>query len=283
MSAAPDLFQDLQSDQKGYLLLSEYLKKNAGISMPLNNKNLCLMASRLGKVFKKYDLNTYQELYSRITKGDNFIRDEFIMALTTNTTHFFREGTHFEVLLRHLPELVRLDSKDSDFRLWCAAASTGQEPYSLGMTCHEFFEAHKQNNYKILATDIDAKVLEKAAQGIYSGQEVENINSLFLQKYFISRKIEDGKFYRVQDFLSQHITFARLNLLEEKYPFKKKFNVIFCRNVFIYFEKNLVHQIIEKMAEVMHPGGLLFLGHSESGAMRSSQFKMVGHAVYRRI
>ncbi|GIL16488.1 MAG: chemotaxis protein CheR [Oligoflexia bacterium] len=283
MSAAPELFTDMQSDRKGFQLLSDYLRNAAGISMPLNEKNLCLMASRLGKVMRNHNLDSYAELYKRMQMGDMKVRDEFIMALTTNTTHFFRESIHFDTLTRYLPSLCQLNPKDNEFRLWCAASSTGQEPYTLAMTCHNYFEYQPQMNCKILATDIDLKVLSTAAHGCYQHNEVANIDSATLKKYFHRVHSVKGDRYQVNTNISDLVRFSRLNLLDPQFPFKKKFHVIFCRNVFIYFEKDTVAQIISKMADVLYPGGLLFLGHAESGIMRSPVFKNVEHAVYRRV
>ncbi len=283
MNDAKDLFYSLQRDQKGFMILSDYLKKSIGISMPLNNKNLCLMASRLSKVMRVFNFVSYNQLYEHLRKGDHKIHNEFLIALTTNTTHFFREQRHFEILSRELPRLCQLDSKDHEIRLWCAASSSGQEPYTIAMVCQDYMDLRVGSDYRVLATDIDLNILGRAAAGYYTENEVLNIDESRLKKYFQLVRSNQGRLYRVKSNLANRLAFAQLNLTETYFPFKKKFHVVFARNVFIYFEKDLIDLIIDRIADSLHSGGLLFLGHSESGTMRSSKFEVTEHAVYRRL
>ncbi len=284
MNESQELFQKLQKDTKGFLFLSEYLRQNVGISMPLNSKNQCLMASRLARLIRDYSINSYSQLYTRIQKGEVSLQKEFIMALTTNTTHFFREEKHYGVLYDWLERFSKLNKKDDDVRIWCAAASSGQEPYSIAMTCESFKELHFDFNYRILATDIDLKILSKALRGEYLPSEVKNISDELISKYFnVVETSVSEKRYQVKKHISNAITFAPFNLREEHYPFKKKFHCIFVRNVFIYFDHSLIQQILNNMAEYLYPGGLLFLGHSESGTMKSPYYSMIEHAVYKRL
>jgi chemotaxis protein methyltransferase CheR len=205
------------------------------------------------------------------------------MALTTNTTQFFREKSHFEYLSTEMSRLYSIDSLDSELRIWCAASSSGQEPYSIAMTCDAYAEQNFGGNFRILATDIDTNILTRAAGGYYSPTEVGPLPGWQLKKYFQEMQKQEQLFYRVRSKIADHVSFAQLNLLEPRLPFKMKFHTIFARNVFIYFERELIDHVIARMAEALYPGGLLFLGHSESGSMHSTKFRTVAHAIYQRI
>lgn len=284
MIESQGFFHNLQKDSKGFLLLSEHLKKQCGISLPLNNKNQCLMASRLLKVMKDHSFESYRELFQQIHRGNKNLNREFIIALTTNTTDFFREEKHFSVLTHWIPKLQNLDQSSDEIRIWCAASSSGQEPYSIAMACEEYKQNYFTFSYRVLATDIDQAILTKALKAEYKPEEIKSIPIDFLKKYF--SQFKENSFenrYKVKRYLSDSITFALFNHNNENYPFKKKFHCIFVRNVFIYFELDLIQTILNKMAECLYPGGILFLGHSESGTMKSPYFKVIDHSVYQRI
>lgn len=275
--------EDLQNDHSGFSALSDVLKKLSGINLPLNPKNCCLMACRLAPILRTKNLDSYQRYLQYILSAGDQARQEFVSALTTNTTHFFREPRHFDLLKLKLPELLKIKEKNPnrEIRIWCSASSTGQEAYTLAMTLLESIPNISNWNIKFLATDIDQDVLEKASNGIYNSNEVESIPPLYRQKYF--QKVADGgDYYQVKPQLRRIIQFAPFNLLSEKYPFRYPFDIIFCRNVLIYFDLKSSQQVVNKLSAALSLSGYLFLGHSESGAMKSPLLSQIGPASYQK-
>ncbi len=281
ISREKGLFDRLQADVDGFRLLSDELKDRTGINLPENSKNLSLMASRLHSRIADMGLETYQEYLELLRDDDPELVRDFIQALTTNTTHFFRESRHFDFLREALPGMLRQKKPGSDLRVWCAAASTGQEPYTIGMTLMETLGAQSGWNLRFLATDIDDSVLRTAIEAAYTEKELGDLNPMLRQKYFESEGKGSGREYRVKPSLRALIRYANLNLMNE-YPFQHKFDIIFCRNVLIYFDRQTVDRVIEKLADALAPGGLLFIGHSETGALRCASLEPVSTAVYRK-
>jgi chemotaxis protein methyltransferase CheR len=278
-----ETFKKLVSDEAGFILLSEYLKNSTGINMPTTPKNLSLMAGRLSSLLREYNFDDYLGLYAAITGGRADIAKHFIQSLTTNTTHWFREAQHFAKLEEYITKLLNQGHRD-EIKIWCAASSIGHEPYTISIVINEALaKAGKKNGYKILATDIDEDVLQKAASACYTQSELNGLSLEQSKKYLDCKTGKFNQYYRVKKEYADPVHFAKLNLLEPQFSFKNKFDIIFCRNVFIYFEKSVTHSIINKMAPFVRNGGLLFLGHAEAGAMKSDQFKSIAHAVYERL
>jgi chemotaxis protein methyltransferase CheR len=281
ISKEKSLFDRLQADVAGFRLLSQELKERTGINLPENSKNLSLMASRLHSRIADMGLETYEEYLELLRDDDPELIRDFIQALTTNTTHFFRESRHFDFLQEALPGMLRLKKPGSDLRVWCAAASTGQEPYTIGMTLLETLGVQSGWDLRFLATDIDDSVLRVAIEAVYTEKELGDLNPMLRQKYFESIGRGSGREFRVKPPLRNLIRYANLNLMNE-YPFQHKFDIIFCRNVLIYFDRQTVDRVIEKLADALAPGGLLFIGHSETGALRCASLEPVSTAVYRK-
>jgi chemotaxis protein methyltransferase CheR len=283
--AAPD-HNDLQSDSKGFSILSGILKDRCGIDLPETPKNLSLMSSRLRKILMARGLSTYSEYAALINAGASGAMNEFISALTTNTTHFFREGEHFDHLKRVLPGIIESRNKSGqrELRVWCAASSTGQEPYTILITILESGALNPNWTIKFLATDIDLAVLEKATRAVYREDDLANVSPALRQKYFLSEKSKnDETFFRVKPQFTSMIRFARLNLIESAWPFQHQFDVIFCRNVLIYFDSPTAQGVIEHLASQLNPGGYLFIGHSECGHVKTRLVKPIAAAAYVRL
>ncbi len=284
--ALGDDLNRLQADEAGFQRLSAILKTHCGIDLPLTPKNLSLMASRMRKVLNARKMASYAEYATLLEGGQKGALNEFVTALTTNTTHFFREAEHFEHLKTMLPTLFankRKAGQPNELRVWCAASSTGQEPYTILMTLLESGALPPNCDIKFLATDIDLTVLEKAARGVYKEEETENIPPLFLSKYFEQDQTNDGsKWRRVLPEFGSKIRFAPLNLVEA-WPFEKQFDIIFCRNVLIYFDSVTAQKTIERMAQQLNPGGLLYVGHSESGHVKTRLVRAMSAAAYQKI
>lgn len=279
-------FEKLQKDERGFQLLSSLLKTTTGINLPLNDKNSALMAARLAPLLREHGLNGYSELHALLQR-DPRLMGVFINCLTTNTTHFFREGAHFEALTKLLPAYLEQKAKargPRELRVWCAASSTGQEPYTILMTLLEARpDLVDSGMLKFISTDIDVDVLKRAAGGTYTEQETQGIPKALLSKYLKPIKTSSGETrYRFEPKLLNAIRFAQLNLMSDPYPFQHKFDIIFCRNVLIYFEHDTASAVVDRMARSLAPGGYMFLGHSESGTMRNPQLTQISHALYQK-
>jgi chemotaxis protein methyltransferase CheR len=279
----------LKEDREGFLELAELIYQRAGIHLPENSKNLTLMASRLNKLVDVAKLGTLTEV-ARRARRDTRLMEQVIEAMTTNTTYFFRESSHFDLLpgvARDLLDQKAKSSQPAELRVWCAAASSGQEPWTILITLLEAFGDKLPFQLKFLATDISIEVLEEASMGVYTESEIQGLSPTRQSKYLNSTanpiKAKSGAEFRVRKDLLSQIRFAQFNLMSDPYPFKRKFDIIFCRNVLIYFDRPTVERTIEKMTGCLSPGGSLFLGHSESGMMRRKDLKTISHAAYRKV
>jgi chemotaxis protein methyltransferase CheR len=276
-----EFFQSLNADEQGYNKLAGWLKAHVGIHMPPTPKNLTLMASRLSKIMGRLNLGTYAELYQQLQLGNREVQKAFIEALTTNKTEFFREAHHFKVLPRILQDILQ---KKSELRLWCAAASRGHEPYSILFTLLEGGLDLQKHRLKFLASDIDQTVLEMASKGVYGVGELTEVPVPMRERYMVRmRDVGQGERWKVRDELRQLISFACFNLVEFPYPFQHKFDIIFCRNVLIYFDRETVVRVKEHLAQVLAPDGYLFIGHSETGSGRVTTLQTIEAAVFKKL
>ncbi|WP_273046977.1 MULTISPECIES: protein-glutamate O-methyltransferase CheR [unclassified Pseudoalteromonas] len=237
-----------------------------------------MVYSRLARRIRERKLNNFEAYleYLKSNKDQEF--DAFINAITTNLTSFFREIHHFEFIRTQLiPDLLKANKQSKRVRIWSAGCSTGEEPYSLAMTIYNAFPSTW--DVKILATDLDSNVLEKAQKGIYTAANVNGLEPAQLKRWFLTSK--DGESYKVKDKLQESISFKRLNLLQD-WPMKGSFDLILCRNVVIYFDKETKDQLFQRYANILNSQGHLFLGHSESMGKEHSQFKNLGKTMYRK-
>jgi chemotaxis protein methyltransferase CheR len=284
LAAANDFSAGLRQDTQGFLAIASLLFRLTGINMQPNDKNLSLMAGRLGPMLRLRGLPGYGALRTAIDAGDTDLAREVVAALTTHTTEFFRESAHFSLLTKLTPELLARAQREGgrDVRVWSAACSSGQELYSLAMTLSEAAPDTFPAGFKLLGTDVDLDVLERAAAGSYSENEMASVPPLYRQKYFREQRHAGGRSWQTKDAIAEVVRFAPLNLAETAYPFRFPFDVIFCRNVLIYFERGAAVAIVERLVRQLRPGGYLFLGHSETGALRSGSAESVATAVYRK-
>lgn len=200
--------------------------------------------------------------------------ESFTNALTTNLTSFFREAHHFPLLAEHLKL-----AHDRPITIWCSASSTGEEPYSIAMTCCEAFNTLTPP-VQIIATDIDTNVLATAANGVYTIDRLDKMTPERAKKFFLRGKGEQQGMVRVRPELRQLITFRQLNLLADSWSLQGQFDVIFCRNVMIYFDKATQRRILSRFVPLMKPHALLFAGHSENFLYVSDALKLRGKTVY---
>jgi chemotaxis protein methyltransferase CheR len=200
--------------------------------------------------------------------------ESFTNALTTNLTSFFREAHHFPLLAEHVKKL-----REQPIQIWCSAASTGEEPYSIAMTVCEAFNTLTPP-VQIIATDIDTNVLATGAQGVYGIDRIDKMEPERARRFFLRGKGDQEGMVRVRPELRQLITFKQLNLLGDSWPLKGPFDVIFCRNVMIYFDKATQRKILSRFVPLMKPDALLFAGHSENFLYVSESLKLRGKTVY---
>lgn len=250
-----------------------FIHKKSGIVLTMNKKNM--VYNRLLKRLRDCNIDNFSD-YLRMLEREplNAEWQAFINALTTNLTAFFREPHHFATLTDFLKS-----RRNSNINIWCSASSTGEEPYSIAMTVSDVLGANAINA-KVVASDIDTEVLEKAKQGIYRIEELKTLTALQRQRYFMKGVGEYEGFARVKPALSNMIEFRYLNLTEGDWQLQHRFDAIFCRNVMIYFDKEMQIKLLERFAPLLKPDGLLFIGHSENISQLTKQFVINGQTVY---
>ncbi len=256
------------------------LYEHAGIS--LNDGKSDLVYGRLARRLRALRVASFSDYlkYVNSAAGEGEMV-HFINALTTNLTAFFREPHHFEFLAQTaLPEAIQRHQADRRVRLWSAGCSTGEEPYSIAMTLFESQLCRDSWDTRVLATDLDSNVVEAAHQGIYATRRIADISRAHAGRWF--HYLQGGDDVQVDSTLQSVITFKQLNLMHE-WPMRGPFDIIFCRNVVIYFDKPTQKRLFDRYADILVKGGYLFLGHSETMHNLSDRFELIGKTIYRKI
>ncbi|HTS16054.1 MAG TPA: protein-glutamate O-methyltransferase [Verrucomicrobiae bacterium] len=263
-------------DPRTFQKFCELIYEKAGIK--LGPQKEALVSARVGKRMRSLGIEEFEEYYQFVRSdesGGELV--ELLNAISTNVTHFFREERHFELLEQILREWAA--AGQTRFRVWCAASSTGEEPYSLAITLRESLD--DLSDVKILATDISTKVLAFAREGVYEQKHIEKLPSGALARHFtIQRDASKGKVYCVNPELKRLLTFVRLNLAHPPFPMTGPFDVVFCRNVMIYFDNDVRRGLLSEAYRLLRPGGYLMVGHAESLSGMLSNFKSVEPSVY---
>lgn len=255
--------------------------KHLGIALADTKREL--VYSRLTKRLRQLGMSGFSDYCDLLETGGAGELVHFTNAITTNLTSFFRENHHFEALTKTLlPELMKKKSRDRRLRIWSAGCSTGEEPYSIAMAVKETILQGSHWDVKILATDIDSNVLATASHGVYGLERVGNISQKRLKQWFMRGRGEHEGMAKVSSELQDMITFRRLNLMEE-WPVKGYFDVIFCRNVVIYFDKETQKNLFDRFAEKVDDHGYIIVGHSESLFNVTDRFELLGQTIYRKI
>lgn len=246
--------------------------RRAGIA--LSDAKRDMVYSRIARRLRALQLQSFKAYLEHLqTAHDDAEWTEFTNALTTNLTAFFREAHHFPVLAEHLLQAARPVS------IWCSAASSGEEPYTIAMAACEAFKTLRPP-VAIIATDIDTNVLAKAERGIYPIERIEKLSAQRLKAFFQKGRSKQSGMARVRPELRSLITFKPLNLLASEWPIGGPFDAIFCRNVMIYFDKQTQAMILDRFVPLLKPGALLFGGHSENFLYSSKAFSLRGKTVY---
>ncbi len=264
--------------------LANLLYEKTGIV--LNEKKKEMMYGRLVRRLRALDIKSFADYCDYLRGSSGNVELGFTLnAITTNTTNFFRENHHFDYLRDKILPPVRKQidqNPNHHFRIWSAGCSSGQEPYSIAMVMHKILGKKAQNS-KILATDLDSNVLDKGKRGQYDAKLCrETIPRLFLATHTQKVKSAKGDELVISDDIKNLISFRQLNLLHD-WPMTGSFDAIFCRNVMIYFDKATQKELVRRYAEYLKPGGILYVGHSESLLGVSDIFKCQGKTIYRKI
>lgn len=261
-------------------LLARFIKLNSGIH--LRDEKKTLLVSRLTHLLTELGVQTFSEYYQLLVRDKTGMElSRLVDKITTNHTYFMREAEHFDFFRTTVLPFLKNSVKDRDLRIWCAASSSGEEPYTLAFILDDFFSGEALFwDKKILATDLSLNVLEKAKEGIYSEEAVSTLSKMWVLNYFT--KMHNNNFI-VNQKIKDQVIYRRFNLLENHYPFKKKFHVIFCRNVMIYFDQETKNKVTQQLYDQLEVGGYLFIGHSESIVRDTTKFRYVQPAVYRKL
>ena len=255
-----------------------YMKRNYGIDL---SQKRTLVGGRLENYLLRNGFSSYDEYMSKVESNPNSPEaTDIVNVLTTNHTYFMRETSHFDFMRRvALPWAKAKAGNTKDLRIWCGASSTGEEPYTLAMITLDFFGLeHKQWDTRILATDISTRVLEHASKGVYLKEEIEPLPQNWKRHYF--KQIGADEF-RVKDELRRELIFRQFNLMNQ-FPFRKKFHIVFLRNVMIYFPPEVKLQLVRKVYDFMEPGGYFFIGTTESLDRKNIPFQYVQPSIYRK-
>ena len=248
---------------------------HAGIALSPNKQDM--VYSRLARRLRASGDRSFAQYLVRLERGDAQEWEPFINSLTTNLTSFFREAHHFEVLSRHLKSMP--DKRP--IRIWCNAASTGEEPYSIAMTAVEAFNSPSPP-VSIIASDLDTHVLAQGERGVYPAERLAKLTPEQVLRHFLKCRAGAENHVEVRPELKRLITFRRINLLDASWPVQGPLDAIFCRNVMIYFDKQTQYGILKKFVPLLREDGLLFAGHSESFLHATDLFRSLGRTTYVR-
>lgn len=249
--------------------------QRAGIH--LHEGKQAMVYSRLSRRLRDTGHTSFRSYLSGLESGEGQEWQEFVNALTTNLTSFFREQHHFHILTQHL----KTKPHHGHWNIWCSAASTGEEPYSIAMTARQALGPRA--DFSLTASDIDSQVLATAARGVYRLDGIKGVEPDLLHHFFQRGKASNAGMARIKPEYRESIRFLIVNLIKNDWPFKDPFDIVFCRNVMIYFDAATQRQVLERIHRVMKPGGLLFVGHSENFSDSRDLFTLNGKTVYQRI
>ena len=261
--------------QGDFARIKDLIYRHAGIS--LHEGKHAMVYSRISRRLRETGHGSFKGYLDWLEQNDGPEWQEFVNALTTNLTSFFRENHHFVELAR----LVRERGRDHDWKIWCAAASTGEEPYSIAITMADALGI--EGRFQIWASDIDTKVLQTAARGVYKMDALKNVTQEQLKRYFLKGKGKNDGLARIKPELQRRLQFFSLNLIEDNWPLKESFDIVFCRNVMIYFDNVTQRQVLARIHRLMQPRSTLFVGHAENFSDARQLFTLRGKTVYEKV
>ena len=279
------LFNHARLSERVFQKLGTFIERKYGIKMPPIKR--IMLESRLQKRLRALKLKSFEE-YSKFVFNSDHGRNELVNMVdlaTTNKTDFFREPHHFDFLLKNaLPALLELygSGQRRPLRLWSAGCSTGEEPYTLAMALSEHAGNTPGFRFDILASDLSTSVLEAGRDAIYSQEKVDPIPYAMKRKYLLRSRDRESNLVRMTPDIRSKVRFEQMNFMDEHYSTADKMDIIFCRNVIIYFDRPTQRRILSRLAENLIPGGYLFVGHSETLNGLGVPVEVVGPTVHRR-
>lgn len=266
---------------KDFSFIQDLVADRTGIV--LSDIKRTMVYSRIARRIRQCGVSDFAEYCGLLKAGDESELVSFTNAITTNLTSFFREPHHFEYLAKTLlPELEKNKKDSKRIRIWSAGCSSGEEPYSIAMTVQDYFKRKPGWDIKILASDLDYDMVEKAANGLYKEERVTGLDKSHLHNYVKKGKGSLEGMVKMDKSIMEMITFKQLNLLHD-WPFKGPFDFMFCRNVVIYFNKDTQRELFDRYANVLCDNAPLFIGHSESLFKVTDRFKSLGQTMYRKV
>lgn len=259
--------------------ISSHMKQRYGIDL---SQKKVIVNGRLENYIRRGGWKNFDEFMNAVEQDRTGQQEKMLVNfLTTNHTYFMREFEHFDFFKSEvLPWLREKEASRRDLRIWCGAASSGEEPYMIAMTLVDFFGVDKENwDTKVLATDISTKVLQKALAGVYTAEQLRSVPEHWKKKFF--KSIGGGMQYQVKPELKNEVIFRQFNLMDP-FPFKKKMHVIFLRNVMIYFDEPTKKELVQKVYDTLEPGGYLFIGTTETLDRNSTPFQIIRPSIFRK-
>jgi len=269
----------VRMDDESFARISTFVTREYGIKLPESKRSM--LESRLNKKVKTLGLGSYKQfldfIFSEEGKEDLF---HVVDLITTNKTDFFREAAHFRFLTGQFLPHYQSTYNRNNLKIWSAGCSTGEEPYTIIMAMEEYKKLHPELAYSLLASDVSIRVIQTAFQGIYDIEKIDPVPIEMKRSYFLRSKT-NPKLVRVKPQFRKKLQFKRINFMDDQFGLvKHDFDVIFCRNVLIYFDKATQEKVIRKFCQHLKPGGLLFLGHSESIIGMDVPLKQINPTVY---
>ncbi len=277
------LYDSIAYTDQDFDYIRTLIEQNSGIH--LNQSKRELVYARLSKRIRDLGISDFRQYCDLLRSGDQVEIIACVNAITTNVTSFFREDHHFTFLAETVvPELVAKYSApgQSRLRIWSAGCASGEEPYSIEMTLRDFPILDKWD-VKILATDLDSNVLKQAREGIYKTEQMTKVSAEKRKKWFLQGNEGNLNKAKIKAELKSRIYFRQLNLMDKIWPMHGPFQIIFCRNVIIYFDKDKQKLLFQRFADIMSPSGYLFIGHSENLFGLSDRFRSIGRTIYRKL
>ncbi|MCK5882571.1 MAG: protein-glutamate O-methyltransferase CheR [Bacteriovoracaceae bacterium] len=277
------VIQDSNISDEQFDFLSKLIFEKVGIY--LDHNKTTMVQSRILRRLKKLDLDSIKDYITYLKENPDKEMDFFINSLTTNKTDFFRENDHFEYLKDvFLKDLIEKKTGTSvqDLYIWSAACSAGHEVYTLALVMDEFCKKNPRFNYKILGSDIDTDILDRAKKAVYPAEQIDPIPRHYLQGNFQKGSGENEGFYRASDHLKRNVKFKRFNLTVPTERVPLTFDIIFLRNVLIYFPPEIIKKVIDKLASHLKSGGLLIIGHSETLNGIEHDLEFLGSSIYKK-
>jgi chemotaxis protein methyltransferase CheR len=273
--------REFEFTDREFNYVRQLVNRHTGISLAETKREL--VYSRLARRLRQLQINSFAHYCELLEQGDPEELEQFTNAITTNLTSFFREEHHFTYLAQTLlPALLQDKQHSRRLRIWSAGCASGEEPYTIAIVTRETLPAGSGWDVRILATDIDSNVLAKARSGVYPYERVEALSRQRLQRWFLKGRGANEGTVKVVPELQELIRFRRLNLMDD-WPMQGLFDLIFCRNVVIYFDKATQKTLFERFANRLEANGHLFVGHSESLFKVTDRFRLIGKTIYRKL